>query len=106
MRELNEQDVRIELDGRGISNAIYLYTPLCGTCNAARRMLEVAEYLLPEDAISAANVNIMPQIAQDFQIRSVPALLLLSSDSKATPSVHYRMGSVEELLSAIRSVIE
>jgi thioredoxin-like negative regulator of GroEL len=106
MRELNEQEVRSQMDISGNPLALFLYTPLCGTCKAARRMIEVAEHLLPEGTVSAANVNMMPLLAQEYQIKSVPAMLLMVADRQNPPSIRYRMGSVEELLIAIRSVIE
>lgn len=106
MRTLNEQELRSEMDHKGKPLAIFLYTPLCGTCKVARRMLEVAEHLIPEDTLSAADVNMMPQVAQEYQIRSVPALLLMDAERTDPPTIQYRMGSVEELLDAIRSVTE
>lgn len=106
MLTLNERELRIQIEQKGKPIAVFLYTPLCGTCKVARRMLEVSEHLLPEDIISAADVNMMPQIAQEYQIRSVPALLLMDRDRKHPPIIRYRMGSVEELLEAIRSVME
>lgn len=105
MLTLNEQELRTQMNEKGRPIAVFLYTPLCGTCKVARRMLEITEHLLPEDILSAADVNMMPQIAQEYQIRSVPALLLMEADRKHPPSIRYRMGSVEELLEAIRSVM-
>ena len=106
MRELNELEVRSQMDSRGKPVVVFLYTPLCGTCKAAKRMLTVAEHLLPEGTISAANVNMMPLLAQEYKIRSVPAMLLMDAERNSPPHIVYRMGSVEELLVAIRSVME
>ncbi len=105
MLTLNELELRTHLNEKARPIAVFLYTPLCGTCKVARRMLEIAEHLLPEDILVAADVNMMPQIAQEYQIRSVPALLLMEADREQPPSIRYRMGSVEELLEAIRSVM-
>ncbi|OAB44532.1 thioredoxin family protein [Paenibacillus glacialis] len=104
MRMLNEQELRFLMDIKGKPIAIFLFTPLCGTCKVARRMLEVVEQLLPEDTLSTADVNMMPQVAQDYQIKSVPALMLMDADRSHPPRIRYRMGSVEELLDVIRSV--
>ncbi|OAB25438.1 thiol reductase thioredoxin [Paenibacillus macquariensis subsp. defensor] len=104
MRTLNELELRSEMDNKGKPIAVFMYTPLCGTCKVARRMLEVAEHLLPSDILSVADVNMMPQIAQEYQITSVPALLLMDADRSYPARIRYRMGSVEELLEAIRSV--
>lgn len=77
-------------DGR--SAFIYFYTPLCGTCQVAGRMLGVAEELVPGLAIYKTDLNYMPDIAEQIKIESVPCLLVLQE------------GSVKEKLYAFRSV--
>lgn len=84
---------------------IYLYTPLCGTCKAARRMLEVAMHLLPQDLLVAeGDVNRLPELVQRYRISSVPALLVLPADRSTDPEIFYSMGSVERMLEYIRRV--
>ncbi len=56
--------------------AFYLYTPMCGTCAVASRMMEVIENLLPHIPIGKANINFLEQLAFDNQIESVPCLLI------------------------------
>lgn len=105
MKELNEEQLLEVLEQEGSPLAVFLYTPLCGTCNAARRMLEVAEYMLPPELIIAtANVNRMPEIVNQYRISSVPALLVTSADRKTAPAIYYAMISVEKVLAYIRSV--
>ncbi|MNP17652.1 Thioredoxin [compost metagenome] len=106
MRELNEQEIRSQLNSQGTPLVLFLYTPLCGTCKVASRMLTVIEHLLPADTISAANVNMIPNMVQEYQIRSIPALFILDAQRSDPPDIRYRMGSVEELLDAIRSVLK
>src|SRR5690349_21730849 len=60
--------------------ALFVHTPLCGTCGAARRMLEVAAALVPELPLTGANLNAMPELAQQFRIESVPCLLFKRRD--------------------------
>lgn len=81
--------------------ALFVHTPLCGTCKAARRMLEVTRELLPELPVAAANVNLMPDIAQIFRIESVPCLLIKRSDGSVRKM--YRFGSVTEVADELRS---
>ncbi|THF74630.1 thioredoxin family protein [Cohnella fermenti] len=80
---------------------LYVYTPLCGTCALARRMLEIAEAMMPELRIRAANLNAMPGLAQRLRIESVPCLSLPDGESGERRSL-YRFGSVVELTEAIR----
>jgi thioredoxin-like negative regulator of GroEL len=105
MKEMNERELLEALAGKGEPLAVFFYTPLCGTCKAARRMLEVAEHLLPPELlIAAGNVNMIPGIVNRYRISSVPALLVVSADRKADPDIYYSMGSVERVLEYIRSV--
>lgn len=56
--------------------ALFVYTPMCGTCKLAERMLAVVCEALPQVDVCRLNVNTAPQIASQWEIRSVPALLL------------------------------
>lgn len=105
MKEMNQQELTQALESEGKSLVVFLYTPLCGTCKAARRMLEVAEYLLPDEVVIAeANVNMLPQIVGRYHISSVPALLAVTSVRSQKPEMLYAMGSVEQVLHFIRRV--
>ncbi|WP_026694578.1 thioredoxin family protein [Peribacillus kribbensis] len=53
----------------------YLYTPLCGTCQVASKMLGVIETLLPRLLLGKANLNYTKEIAGAYKIESVPCLL-------------------------------
>ncbi|WP_373231514.1 thioredoxin family protein [Cohnella sp.] len=80
--------------------ALFVHTPLCGTCKAVRRMLEVATEIVPDIPIMAANVNHMPDMAQKFQIESVPCLMFKRKDG--TWHKQYRFPSVTELVDRLR----
>ncbi|WP_340023917.1 thioredoxin family protein [Paenibacillus sp. FSL K6-1096] len=105
MKEMNQTELLALLAQPGEPLVVFLYTPLCGTCKAARRMLEVAEHLLPPDLrIAEGNVNLLPQLVQSLKISSVPALLAVPSDRSAEPNILYSIGSVERVLAFIRGV--
>jgi len=105
MKEINEEQLQEVLAQRGSPLAVFFFTPLCGTCNAARRMLEIAEHMLPAELIiTTANVNMLPSIVQEYRISSVPALLVASADREKEPQIHYAMVSVQRVLEYIRSV--
>ncbi|MCR8842812.1 thioredoxin family protein [Paenibacillus sp. SC116] len=55
---------------------LYMYSPLCGTCHVASRMLDVVEHLLPELRFERLNVNEAPDLAQEYQVESVPCLII------------------------------
>lgn len=56
--------------------AYYLYTPMCGTCQVASKMLEVVAAALPELPLGKANLNYVQEIADLYQVESVPCLLI------------------------------
>ena len=56
--------------------AYYLYAPMCGTCQVASKMLTVVEEMNIDVEIGQANLNFVESLAIDFQIESVPCLLI------------------------------
>lgn len=104
-RSLKEQELTEALRQPGAPLVVFVHTPLCGTCKAARRMLEVASHLLPAELVIAeANVNMLPELVSRYRISSVPALLVAPADRSTEPEIHYSMGSVERMLEYIRRV--
>ena len=57
-------------------SAFYLYTPMCGTCAVASKMMDVIEQLCPNVKMGKANLNFMESLAYEFEIESVPCLLI------------------------------
>lgn len=101
MREWEPAEWRREWTAAPGPLAVLVHTPLCGTCKAARRMLEVAAELLPGFPMAGANLNVMPDLARTFRIESVPCLLIKRPDGGFEKK--YRFGSVPELLERLRS---
>jgi len=60
----------------GEKGAFYLFTPMCGTCQVASKMLSIVSELLPEFSLGKADLNYIPEIAEDYQVESVPCLLI------------------------------
>lgn len=106
MKPMNEVELLEALKSTGEPLVVFLYTPLCGTCKAAERMLEVATHLLPAELqIVAGNVNMLPNLVSQYRITSVPALLVASADRIDDPNIYYSMVSVERVLEYIRGVL-
>ncbi|AHV97712.1 thioredoxin family protein [Paenibacillus sabinae] len=105
MIEMNETELLNAIGQGGAPLAVFLETPLCGTCKAARRMLDVAGHLLPPSAQPVSgNINLLPAIISQYRISSVPALLVFDADRNRPPHIHYAFHSVERVLEYIRSV--
>lgn len=58
---------------------LYLYTPLCGTCQIAGRILTVVEQLFSMEEWRKINLNFIPHFAREWSIESVPCLLVLKN---------------------------
>jgi hypothetical protein len=71
---------------------LYFYTPMCGTCQVAGKMLTVIDQLLPEIPSGKADLNYLPEMAERFEIESVPCLIMLNK------------GEVQEKIYAFQSV--
>ena len=101
MREWQPSEWRREWTAAPGPLAVFVHTPLCGTCKAARRMLEVAAEMVPGFPMAEANLNIMPELAQTFRIESVPCLLIKRPDGGVRK--RYRFGSVTDIVELLRS---
>lgn len=71
---------------------LYFYTPMCGTCQVAGKMLAVIEQLLPGISGGKADLNYLPAMAERFEIESVPCLIVLNE------------GEIQEKIYAFQSV--
>ncbi len=90
MIEWNRNDAAAFLDNNE-SGLLYFYTPLCGTCQVASRMLQIVEELV-DVKMGKMNLNFYPDLAMNFAIESVPCLLL------------FKEGTVQETIYAFHSV--
>jgi len=102
MNEWNRTELADFLEREGIS-LLYFYTPLCGTCQVASRMLQIVEELVEEVPMGKMNLNFYPDLAKDFAIESVPSLLVMK-DGLVQETV-YAFHSVPFLLEKIKSYL-
>ena len=91
MLELDENELKGQLE-KDYYTFFYFYTPLCGTCNLARKMLSVVLELVPNITIGTCNINRMPTFAQQLKIKSVPCLIIA------------KKGNIEKEVYAFQSV--
>lgn len=71
---------------------LYMYTPLCGTCNIAGKMLTVVEELMPHIQLGKADLNYIPEMAEIWKVESVPCLII------------FKKGNIDEKIYAFHSV--
>ena len=91
VREWSKQEVDTMIEANE-SFYLYLYTPLCGTCQVAKKMMIVVNELTPNQSIGMCNLNYIPDRAQEWSVESVPCL------------VTFHNGEVVDKLYAFKSV--
>lgn len=72
----NENHEKITLDLHQFNGLVYAYTPMCGTCAVASKMVTVIEELIPNLPVVKMNVNFNQPLAEELMIESVPSLLI------------------------------
>ncbi|MDS9472750.1 thioredoxin family protein [Sporosarcina pasteurii] len=77
----------------------YLYTPICGTCMVASKMMEVIHAMRKSIPMGKADLNYIEDLAVDYQIESVPCLLI-AEDGVIKEKI-YAFQSVPHLLEKI-----
>ena len=82
--------------------AYYLYTPMCGTCQLASKMLEVVVVAMPDLPIGKANLNYVQEIASLYEVESVPCLLI-TENGKLKEKV-YAFHSVPYIYEKLKTV--
>ncbi|MEK4875826.1 MULTISPECIES: thioredoxin domain-containing protein [Bacillus] len=71
---------------------LYFYTPLCGTCAVAGKMVDVIEKLFPDCTFAKADINYHEDFAHQYEIESVPCLMIF--DKKELKDKIYAFHSV------------
>lgn len=73
--ETNYQDLKSnELDS--LVRVTLVYTPTCGTCQLAKKMIEVLQEAIPNVVFTKINLNLNESLARDYEILSIPCLLI------------------------------
>jgi len=100
MKELAKEDI-IRVHQQHETAILYFYTPLCGTCQVAGKMLGVVEQMFPNLFFGKADLNYVSEMAELFSIESVPCMLILKESMvqekiyafKSVPYLHERISS-------------
>lgn len=80
---------------------LYIYTPMCGTCQVASKMMQVIKEMVSY-SIGQSNINFMENLAMDYEIESVPCLLIAKNGTVYKKV--YAFQSVPYLLEKIKEV--
>jgi thioredoxin 1 len=78
MNDWSKEDIEIFLRNNE-TGLVYFYTPICGTCQMAGKMLDVIAKLFPNMKMGKADLNYLPEMAEKFEVISVPCLLIIDN---------------------------
>lgn len=81
--------------------ALYFYTPMCGTCEVASKMLNIINISFPSLQIGKMDINYVQELAFDYKIESVPCLIV-AKKGEITNKV-YAFESVTKLYELLKS---
>lgn len=80
-------------------SVFYLYTPICGTCAVASKMMNIVATMRPDLSIGKADLNYIQDVALDYHIESVPCLLV--AENNVIVEKIYAFHSIPHLLEKI-----
>lgn len=98
MKEWNREELSTFIANQS-SGLVYFYTPLCGTCQVASRMLQIIEEIVHVQ-MGKMNINFYPDLAKTYAVESVPCLLFVYNGNVA--EVLYAFHSVPYVLEKIK----
>lgn len=81
--------------------ALYFYTPMCGTCEVASKMLNIVEISFPSLQIGKMDINYVQELAFKYKIESVPCLIV-AKNGEITNKV-YAFESVTKLYELLQT---
>ncbi|UVI30698.1 thioredoxin family protein [Paenibacillus spongiae] len=102
MREIDEAQLRAIASSANGHEAVFFYTPLCGTCKIAERMLDIIEATSASIPMYKLNINYSPAMREAWKIASVPCLVLLKDGQPIRKE--YAMQSVDYLYGMMKGL--
>ncbi|TYP70554.1 thioredoxin family protein [Paenibacillus methanolicus] len=100
LAELTEKELLGRLAEPGNREAVLFFTPLCGTCKVAERMLQVVEASGKAIPLHKLNINYARELRQRWQIASVPCLVVVEAGE--VQAREYAMHGVDFLFDLLK----
>jgi thioredoxin-like negative regulator of GroEL len=102
LKELNQHELAGLLDRIAHPFALLVYTPLCGTCKLAERMLDIVQATGVAIPMFKININYAPAMMRNWKLSSVPCLALIRESEPI--QFEYAMQSVDRLYELIKGL--
>lgn len=83
---------------------IYFYTPMCGTCKVARKMLEVVDATMNDVIIYTCDANFAGPLLQSWRVQSIPALAYIERGELV--DLQFAFHDVETLYHRLRNFLD
>jgi thioredoxin-like negative regulator of GroEL len=104
MADMTEAELLRRTERKDKPFAVFVYTPFCGTCKVAARMLDIIAAAHPELPLDRININFIPGLAERWTIESVPCLLLLEGDRPTARLYAFR--SIQHVYRFLRPLLD
>ena len=102
MKQLSEVELEELLMHKKHGFGVFLYTPMCGTCKLAEKMLSVLSEMIPSPMLYKSNVNTLNRFMQSWKIQSIPCLIIM--DKGECLRIEYKMGSIDRLYDVLQPI--
>jgi len=102
IEEVREQDLIGRSGQSDETVAVLFFTPLCGTCQIAERMLDVVQATGVDVKLCKININYAPKLRDSWQVASVPCLALIRDGHPVR--MEYAMRSVDHLYQLLKEL--
>ncbi len=77
---MTEQQLLEHMNAIQGTEAVLMYTPLCGTCKLAERMLDIVQATSAAVPLHKLNINYAPLLRERWQVASVPCLAIIGEE--------------------------
>lgn len=79
MKRINSREQLIRQLESHRTSWVFLYAPMCGTCDLARSFISMVEKIKEEEFVNEMDLNLCKNEAYEWQIQSVPCLVKFSN---------------------------
>jgi hypothetical protein len=100
IQEITEQQLLEHMGTIRGKEAVLLYTPLCGTCKLAERMLDIVQATSAAAPVYKLNINFARTLRERWQVTSVPCLAVIGEDGLLLKE--YALRSVDHIYGLLK----
>lgn len=88
IEDKQEEELLQWMNQTSTGGIIFCYTPLCGTCKLATKMLQVIQPSFSQIPFFSCNVNGASKLVETYQVSSVPCLLFIQPTGRLKEKIY------------------